>query len=336
MGQTHANHKTISPGKMAKPPRILYSRSEDGLPSGPLLVEVMADGTYRIGVGTRAVTYPTTRQLLIGLTHHPEARHWTFDRYFRLGRFSLGKAFSPPLEESPIMSLFGSNATLTTMVQAGPLMVSGLVSPTLLTVAPLIPTGLGIDLRNRSGEVAKLLFAGYGRRIYSWGYDPEDVLQEVYKGILIRNRGTCPWDARKSSFGHYIHMVAGCLLSNYHRKESRRRQVEQIGLNAMTDDGFVNVDAADACASRVECANYLDMTPLVDKDFIDFLMLRVDTMGVTMEGRQMALQVLPLAIEGHGRQNIAAALNVPLAHVARALKTIKTSMSDWAMSPFIA
>lgn len=336
MGQTRTNHATISPTKMAKPmagtPRILYSRSEDGSPAGPIMVEALEDGTYRIGAGPRAVTYPTTRQMLIGLTHHPEARHWTFDRYFRLGRFSTETPFQPPLEDSPIMALFGPGATLTTMVQSGPLLKSGPASPNLLTVAPAIKNGLGIDLQNRSGEVAKLLFAGYGRRIYSWGYDPEDVLQEVYKGLLIRNQGTCPWDARKSSFGHYVHLVCGCLLSNYHRKESRRRAVEQIGLNAATDDGFVNVDAADACATRIECASYLDTTPMVNKDFIDFLCSKVPP----QEGRQMALQVLPFAIEGHGRQEIAAALNVPLAHVARALKTIKTTMSDWSMSPFIS
>jgi DNA-directed RNA polymerase specialized sigma24 family protein len=194
---------------------------------------------------------------------------------------------------------------------------------------------LGIDLKNRAGEVAKLLFAGYGRRIYSWGYDPDDVLQEIYKGILIRNLGTCPWDAKKSSFGHYVHLVCGCLLSNYHRKQSRIRAVEQVGLNAQTEDGFVNVDAADACATRVECASYLDTTPMVDKDFIDYMVQRVDAMGVPTEGRQMALLVLPLAIEGHGRQEIAAALNVPMSVVAKALKIIKTTMSDWSLSPFI-
>jgi len=333
MGQTCTNHATIPPTKMAKRPRLLYSRAEDGMPSGPVVVEAMADGTYRIGTGPRAVTYPTTRQLLIGLTHHPEARHWTFDRYFRLGRY----ATEPMMEESPIMDLFGPGvaSNITTSIQPGPLLTSGLVSPNLITVAPMINrNGLGIDLRNRAGEVAKLLFAGYGRRIYSWGYDPEDVLQEVYKGLLIRNLGTCPWDARKSSFGHYVHMVCGCILSNYHRRESRRRQVEQIGLTAPNPngDGFANIDAADACASRVECATYLDTTSMVDKDFIDYLCQRVSP----TEGRQMALQVLPLAIEGHGRQDIAAALNVPMAHVARALKTIKSTMSDWSMSPFIS
>lgn len=327
MSQTHANHTTISPAEKAKRPRVLYARSGDSMPTGPIVVEALADGTYQIGTGSRVVAYPTARQLLIGLMHHSEARHWTFDRYFRLGRY----ATESWVDGSPIMDLFGPDAAITTLVPSGSLR-SGPMSPNLITVAPVINrNGLGIDLRNRSGEVAKLLFAGYGRRIYSWGYDPEDVLQEVYKGLLIRNKGTCPWDARKSSFGHYVHMVCGCILSNYHRRESRRRAVEQIGMNAPTEDGFANIDAADACASRVECASYLDTTPMVDKDFIDFLMAKVPP----DEGRQIAFQVLPFAIEGQGRQAIAAALNVPLAHVARALKTIKATMSNWSMSPFL-
>jgi len=86
---------------------------------------------------------------------------------------------------------------------------------------------VGIDLAVRGIEVRKLLYAGFGYRMSRGGYDPEEVLQEVYRGLLVRNRGKCPFDARKSSFGHYVHMVIECVLSNYHRRESRRRASEQ-------------------------------------------------------------------------------------------------------------
>lgn len=85
----------------------------------------------------------------------------------------------------------------------------------------------GIDLAVRGIEVRKLLYAGFGYRMSRGGYDPEEVLQEVYRGLLVRNRGKCPFDVRKSSFGHYVHMVIECVLSNYHRRESRRRASEQ-------------------------------------------------------------------------------------------------------------
>ena len=89
---------------------------------------------------------------------------------------------------------------------------------------------LGIDLHKRGHEVRKLMYAGFGLRIARSGYDPEEVLQEVYRGILVRNQGKCPFDARKSSFGHYVHMVIECVLNNYHRKEQRKRTHELVGL----------------------------------------------------------------------------------------------------------
>jgi len=104
-------------------------------------------------------------------------------------------------------------------------------APVAPSTAPVAPSAapsaqVGIDLSRRGVEVRKLLYAGFGFRMARCGYDPEEVLQEVYRGILVRNRGRCPFDARKSSFGHYVHMVIECILSNYHRKESRRRDSE--------------------------------------------------------------------------------------------------------------
>ena len=89
---------------------------------------------------------------------------------------------------------------------------------------------LGIDLENRSHEVRKLFFAGFGKQCYAAGYDPEDVLQEIYRGLLARNKGICPFDPAKSSFGHYVHMVCGCVVANYHRKMNKLKQREQVGI----------------------------------------------------------------------------------------------------------
>jgi len=86
--------------------------------------------------------------------------------------------------------------------------------------------GLGIDLEKRGLEVRKLFYAAFARGLAKDGYDPEEALQEVYRGLLTRNKGTCPFDARKSSFGHYVHIVTRCILANYIRKEKRRLQFE--------------------------------------------------------------------------------------------------------------
>lgn len=104
-------------------------------------------------------------------------------------------------------------------------------SPTLVLfrTPPVKKTPPGIDLEKRGVEVRKLFFAGFARGLQKDGYDPEEALQEVYKGLLARNRGTCPFDPSKSSFGHYVHIVARCVLANFVRKERRRLQFEVLG-----------------------------------------------------------------------------------------------------------
>ena len=133
--------------------------------------------------------------------------------------------------------------------------------PTIDLLLEFRRRGLGIDLGKRFGEVRKLLLAGYGDRLARSGWDVEDVLQDVYLGLLTRNRGTCPWDPEKSSFGHYVHMVCGCIVSNYGRKVNRVRDREHIG---MTDMDGLEVDAAEFAESpemvsvETEIRDYLD------------------------------------------------------------------------------
>lgn len=107
---------------------------------------------------------------------------------------------------------------------------------------------LGIDLAARGHEVRKLMWAGFGHKILRAGYDPEDVLQEIFRGLIARNNGTCPWDARKSSFGHYVHLVIGCVLTNYHRKQQSVRDHESVGLKG--PDGRDGDAAGHAVASE--------------------------------------------------------------------------------------
>ena len=108
---------------------------------------------------------------------------------------------------------------------------------------------LGIDLSLRSHEVRKLFYAGgFTGVLTREGIDPEEFLQEVYRGLLARNRGACPWDHRKSSFGHYVHIVIRCVLSNYLRRERLRDSREGV-----TDDGetpLVSTDGGDTVELR--------------------------------------------------------------------------------------
>jgi DNA-directed RNA polymerase specialized sigma24 family protein len=112
----------------------------------------------------------------------------------------------------------------------------------------------GVDLENRGHEVAKLFYAGFARSVMGRGYDPQEVLQEVYKGILIRNKGKCPFDPRKSTFGHYVHMVIKCILANYLRRWDRVKNAEFVCLKSASGEdadlsdcsiGFTDADQED-------------------------------------------------------------------------------------------
>jgi DNA-directed RNA polymerase specialized sigma24 family protein len=76
------------------------------------------------------------------------------------------------------------------------------------------------------------------------GYDPEEVLQEVYRKILTANRGRNPWDPGRCSFGHYVHMVCGSALKNHHRKQKRVSDREVLGASRPGDDAADGVDVS--------------------------------------------------------------------------------------------
>lgn len=115
-------------------------------------------------------------------------------------------------------------------------------------------TELGIDLAVRGHEVRKLFYAGgFTGVLNREGIDPDEFLQEVYRGLLARNKGTCPWDAKKSSFGHYVHIVIRCVLSNYLRRERLRGTREGV-----TDDGEMPVGASVLGGGTVELQDLLE------------------------------------------------------------------------------
>lgn len=115
-------------------------------------------------------------------------------------------------------------------------------------------TDLGIDLALRGQEVRKLFYAGnFVGSLTREGIDPDEFIQEVYRGLLARNKGACPWDAKKSSFGHYVHLVLRCVLSNVIRRERLRRTRE-----GLTDDGELPVGASVDGGGTIELQDLLD------------------------------------------------------------------------------
>jgi hypothetical protein len=289
---------------------VLYSRPQDGSHA----VHVLPLG-YRLDRPDGSAVYQTKRQLLIAVTGHPKARNWTFDRYFRQGKWNTPQKawssfdlvdFFTEVESSPAISVSQSTAEhLAAEVAQGE-----------------DDLKLGIDLVNRADEVAKLLFAGFGSWIYSAGYDPEDVLQEVYKGLLIRNKGKCPWDVRKSSFGHYVYMVCNGVLSNWHRKVKRVREHETTGLLSFDEHG--DLSRQDVGSSNIAddpqptCFEMQQTT----EDLLAFIPLGPDT--------YLARSILPYVRDGYTCTDIARVHGVKRTEVSRALETLRHYAGAWA------
>ena len=188
---------------------------------------------------------------------------------------------------------------------------------------------VGIDLEARgkhaktlADEVRKLLFAGFAGKMLSRGYDPEDVLQEVYKGLLVRNNGICPWDGRKSTFGHYVHMVTNCVLTNYHRKENKRLDTEPI-LSPGEEGSEVDVGQYGSCQVWFG-------TEIGESMAFERLQEYLEQLPEGSSEAQLARQILPLVIQGYKRGEIAAEVGEQPSFVSRALAWLRREVALWA------
>jgi len=177
---------------------------------------------------------------------------------------------------------------------------------------------LGIDLAQRGHEVRKLLFKGFRGLMFSRGYDPEDVLQEIYRGLLTRNKGKCPWDGRKSTFGFYVTMVCRCVLTNYHRKQSRRLDRQAVELDEAMLDGQV-MDPSDSSDSSDRLA----------QESLEKWLSDPERGGDTPDGK-LAVESLPLVGAGYQRREIIEVTGKRETLVSRALAHLRKWSKEWA------
>jgi len=316
-----------------------YSRYEHGC--RPVwIAESKGTKTYKVKFEEQVVEYPSTRQLLMALDPRGKDNHLTFDRYFRTGRFQPKEKYGlldllAPVENPIILP---TDLTLDQKISRPRVKKSSKEISVAPAVAPAVAPSqiidvstaeLGIDLAKRGHEVAKLMYAGFARRILRAGYDPEDVLQDVYRGILARNIGICPFDVRKSSFGHYVHMVIGCVLSNFHRREQRRMDREKVGVMSYTDDGWRNVDVAEANIGDTKMAapRFAAEMDHAQNSLLDFL----EPENPKAREFILARQVLPLVQLGMSRKEIAAEIGVSRSTVSKVLAFIKTGAREWGL-----
>jgi DNA-directed RNA polymerase specialized sigma24 family protein len=270
---------------------------------------------------------------LMRAVHGGRDPHLTPERYFRTGRH--GTASSEVEAAASTLDLFGE--TTAEPIPMGRVRrrlrvsrppapskrrLSGVGALHLVLAPPPGPSvengGLGIDLAVKHLDIRRLLFAGFGKRIIAMGYEPEDVLQDVYRGLLARNKGRCPWDTRKSSFGHYVHMVCSCILSNYHRSKSRVASREVLGARTYDDDGRGGwCDVAESRLPEVGPdqdyqRRHLDMVSDVEGELVR-----------TIDEPGLALAVLPHMLEGRNRREISRKVGVREGLVGVAVEEVR-------------
>lgn len=165
---------------------------------------------------------------------------------------------------------------------------------------------MGIDLKGRGIEVKKILYSCFGRKIVAMGYDPEEVLQEVYLKLAKANGGENPYNPHKSAFSHYVHMACNSLILNYRKKEIRRESKIVTGVRMADGD----TDAGDAAVA------------IEDRGTIE-LEVMVRSVKERIGGNELAGQILDLLAAGYPRRELARELGVEPRKVSGAMKLLQ-------------
>ena len=93
-----------------------------------------------------------------------------------------------------------------------------------------------MDLNEREPRelIQRIYWARFAWMVEAKGLDPDDCLQEVYRGFLTRNRGRRPFDPRMTKLSTYGYIVIRSVTFNFldHHKRADRR----LGVVGAADD----------------------------------------------------------------------------------------------------
>jgi DNA-directed RNA polymerase specialized sigma24 family protein len=301
----------------------LYARTEHG---GHRVVPLRDSSGFKVEWPHGARTYPSARQTIIALVNRDPSPpvnaydpHLTFDRYFRRGDHQ--RQNEPSVDVFDLFRPSPGIAVATPKVQLKPSNTLTVFEPEPEPLKPEpepLKPEKGFDMEARALEVRKLFYAGFARKVIRMGYDPEDVLQEVYMGLLARNDGKCPFDASKSSFGHYVHMVCGCIVSNYRRRYGRIERNEVYGVT--TPDNEV-VDVAEADLVSVDAAQE-DEAVLLSAHRV--LAARVESAALEAGfDARLAVRCLAFLAEGRRNKDITEATKASPTLVSKLIKLVR-------------
>jgi RNA polymerase sigma factor (sigma-70 family) len=162
----------------------------------------------------------------------------------------------------------------------------------------------GIDLISLYEDVRKIVISGFSKKVSS--EDLEDIIQEIYKGILIRNNGICPFDATKSSFGSYVYMVSNCIIANYYQKKRKHPYLQEIKEDFSKTQRPMSL-SIDLAKEKLE----------------DYIFSRIERNSQNEEVWNRLLQ-------GYKLSEISRELKISTSRVSKILRTLKATCARWA------
>ena len=199
-------------------------------------------------------------------------------------------------------------------IQASGRGITDLIGTSLRLPEISIPNGRGIDLDARGHEVKKIFCAGFGAQVRREGFDMDDVLQEVYKKIMVSNRGKSPFDPEKASFGTFVHRISASAFFNYRSREFRYRGRYQTGISGYRDHGGFGVwDVA-------------EMDHPDEEEGYDISELSLDLERASRELSADEREVWELAATGHKARDIVQVSPLNSREVRDALDDLRSSL----------
>lgn len=119
--------------------------------------------------------------------------------------------------------------------------------PRLSEEEPKVP--LGIDVVAKKLDITKIVHKFF--RVD--GYSMEELLQEVFVAIIHKNCTRSAHNPNKSSFGHYVYMVANNVSINLvHKKRRYDREKDSIDAPVSADDARSILDTVEDVSARPE------------------------------------------------------------------------------------
>lgn len=105
------------------------------------------------------------------------------------------------------------------------------------------PSGLGVDLAQWAIDVRRIVRSVHGRRIRKAGLDPDEVLSEVYRRILVANQGRSAYDPARGAFSTYVSRQTNSAILNL---------IQKRDLRAWEQTGMTGLDGTEVDVAQVE------------------------------------------------------------------------------------